>query len=197
MSETIFKPFYFEGMQGLKDDVSFLNRLLSEKNKKLSKHLNKIDFRIDTYFFTWIVCMFSNLKIDEEYCHHLIEYILEHKKKGLFTAILFCLEGISDKLFKCKDNMEAKSCFTDLGKIFENTKLIKKLKKTERSYELSSTYKEMNNEECQSVFIILTEDCFDLKKDMKSGHFHLIKSGVNPVFKERFNDENKFKGNTP
>ena len=197
ITETIYKPLYFEDMQGLKDDVSFLNGLLAKKNKKLFRHLDKIDFKLDSYLFTWIVCMFSNLKIEEEYFHYLIEYLLENKKNGLFTLIMYCIDKISGNLLKSKDNMDAKDCFTDLGKIFEEKKLLKRLESLEEKYRLTGMYTQKEREESQSGYTIFTEDCFDLKRDMKGEYFCSAKSGIGSAFKKRVNDENKFMGNTP
>lgn len=138
-------------MEGLKTDTELLNQIILKKHPKLINHFLAIDVSLESFLFSWMVCLFANLKINNKSYEEFIKFIVVNKRKGLFKSVLFCVKKLKKKLMKCKNNREATDLLRNSNFCFERKDLLWKIKKVKVDFDFVNSQIKRNERKLNSL----------------------------------------------
>lgn len=127
--ETIYAPFYFENMRGLKQDLEMLYALLEKDYEHIIQFLRGHEYLLDHFFMNWLVCLFMSLDLNFKRKFEILQYIIQFKKRGLFRLTIFVLSENEDILLSCTNFAEIESKVKDFYLALEDPFLFARLKR--------------------------------------------------------------------
>ena len=166
--EAVFRPFYFEEMEGLKQDTDRLKKIIKKRYKRFNRYLEQNDIFIENYMYSWMICLFSGLDIDDVLYRLIFEYIIVQKRKGIFQIILFIISRLEAKFIK-NDDFDVKRAFKTVGRLFETKNIISAIQqiKVKEKYLTRHCLVSLTTDDQ----IIFKEQNLDLKSSLNKNYF--------------------------
>ena len=188
MVETVYQPYFFEKMKGLKQDIYTIKKLIQIKYPDLMKYFEDKEISIDNSLLTLIICMFTHLDIDDEVCKGLLEYIIVLKKVGLYKIILYCIKKLKSRLRKVASIVELSEEMKKINVCLQRRNVLAKIDRVEIDKKLLNEILFLENKSLQNDQYIFREEELDIKREMKSAYFYTDK------VRTRFKTEGRYSG---
>jgi hypothetical protein len=116
-------------MRGLKQDLEVLYALLDKDHANIMQFFRKYEYTLDYLFMNWLVCLFMSLDLSSKRKFEILQYVIQHKKRGLFRMVIFVLSENETNLFSCRSFAEIETKAKKFYNSLEDPFLFARLKK--------------------------------------------------------------------
>jgi len=170
--DTVYQPYYFEEMKGVKHDISVVNDLVKYRFPTLHAFLTRCEISIDNTILSWTICLFMNMNLSFEVKSDLMEYILVYKKTAVYKAIIYCVKKVKRELVQCSNIVDCNNTLKDVERFLERPDIISEIIDVTINEEL---IKKLAASECQNFHndqYIFKEEGLDLRDCMIRNYFY-------------------------
>ncbi len=169
--ETVYTPYYFENMRGLKLDLEIVMQLLRQGQRHVFDFLDGNHYQLDHYLMNWLVCLFMSLNISFTRKFEILEYIIMEKKKGMFRIIQFLFAQRKAELLNCQSINEIEESLRDFYTELEDDFLFALLSRVGVDADVINTIGSQYSHDFDPDQYTLTDGKTDIKDCFRQGYF--------------------------
>lgn len=171
--DTVYQPYYFEDMKGVKHDINVANELIKFRFPALHDYLTQKDLSIDNTVLSWTICLFMNMNLNESVKAELLEFILVYKKAAIYKIIIYCIKKVKKRLLTCTNIVDCNQILREVEKHLDRDDISGEIIKVKVD---DSIIKELIRLECQQFHndqYVFKEENLDLKSCMIKNYFYM------------------------